>query len=214
MDVVLIQNVVEQSIYKSRSNKDLLYLLSICLLNYTEIQLEIEIMGTTKFDTWGKSFLQDVFYIGGLLKGNAKLDTLYKTRVTALNLPVTLCKRLCDFIINRTYNFYDVSTAIIELAIQYNDLGGIPSNKDDALVSPYTRFPNYRYIKADSYEMASILANFCLDNKIYWDDVSKVDPNYTTLKINEWLANHPQDSRNFLYQEWEAWDVWLSAHGE
>lgn len=103
---------------------------------------------------WYQTVVHDIFEAGGLLKTSRRTSGENKL-LPGYYDHVKQAKNICDEIKNRTFNFVELD----------NDFRTLHQNSFDKLT---TRGSSYIKDK----QIANILAAFCAENEIFWDDVN------------------------------------------
>ena len=112
--------------------------------------------------------LQDIFYIGGILSQNTKLQQLYKTRQTGFNKSqdrIEACQIICSCIIERSFKFHLVDDAC-------RILSGNSFLNEPQLDFNFSYAANFCSDTIDFYygsELRKLLVKFCEENNILWD---------------------------------------------
>ena len=103
---------------------------------------------------WSRAVLHDIFEAGGLLKYSKRT---YKSNGVAYRKDSAAV--ICNEIKNREFNFSEVDNALRRIAYYsyFYDLHGTEETKSRQL---------------NEAQIAHILAAFCAENKIFWDDVN------------------------------------------
>lgn len=104
--------------------------------------------------------LQDIFYIGGILSQNTKLQQLYKTRQTGFNKSqdrIEACKNICQCITERSFKFNLLDDAC-------RILSGNSFLNEPQLDFSFSYASNFCSYTMDYYygsELRKILVKFC-----------------------------------------------------
>lgn len=108
---------------------------------------------TSVESSWQRTVLHDIFEAGGLIRRSART-----TGTTAIvhESSVEAAKKVCEEIKFRNFDFYAIDLALGKLArLYYTD---IHSAHKDRMFSPE--------------QIANMLAAFCAEQEIFWDDVN------------------------------------------
>lgn len=112
-----------------------------------------------------RGFLVDLFWQGGLIKpGDTSIGSSLGNRWTGLSSYSVrgAIKTVCDEITLRSFDFFNVDTALNQLA----------DCKFFVDPTAYGRVKGARMVKRTPEQLAGFIANFCAEQGIYWDDVN------------------------------------------
>lgn len=112
-----------------------------------------------------RGFLVDLFWQGGLIKpGDTSIGSSLGNRWTGLSSYSVrgAVKTVCDEITLRSFDFFNVDTALTQLA----------DCKFFVDSTAYGRVKGARMVKRSPELLAGYIANFCAEQGIYWDDVN------------------------------------------
>ena len=131
-----------------------------------------------------RAFLHDIFEAGGLIK----LPIRTAGRNYAASYEKSACKIICDEIKYRMFNFYKTDEALNQLnRIIFYDLRSADERKS-----------------LSAQQIANIIAAFCAENEIFWDDVNT---HRTTVEMDTYrksiLGNACWEFKCFLSQQTE-----------
>ena len=112
-----------------------------------------------------RGFLVDLFWKGGLIQpGDTSIGTDLGRRWTGLDAYSVRgsIKTVCDEITLRSFDFFNVDTALNQLA----------DCKFFVDPTAFGRVKGARMVKRSADLLAGYIANFCAEQGIYWDDVN------------------------------------------
>jgi len=121
-----------------------------------------------------KGFLLDLFYCGGLIDANdLALGSKVSDRRGGMDAHGKEAQTICNEIQYRLFDFFEVDKAL-------QALDGCKFIADPKLTGHWKyREGSVRQISRTPDKLAAMIADFCADNKIYWDDIN------TNKTVNE-----------------------------
>lgn len=126
----------------------------------------------------GRGFLLDIFVVGGILDdGDVSLGARLADRRSDIDNKGPEAHTICKEIQYRLFDFFEVDKAL-------KNLDGCMFYADPTVTGHWRHNESHlRQIKRSPDKLAAIIADFCADNQIYWDDVNT---NRTTAEMDQY----------------------------